>query len=575
MVGLIRAAHLDRGITVAAVLLCCLVLGCATARPSLTPRGFEEATSTATALAAAMEPRRVAVLVGVDAYRNPLFPDIAFAAADAHLLGDLLRSEEGGGFDKVTILSEPAVWTREAIVAALREARVGLLPDDTFVFYFSGHGTLAKGADGEGRLYLLSTDAEPGRLDETALDLDAVRAFFSELPVEQKALIVDACFNGQGKSVMDPTLVAEVEALAARVAPASLRGLSSGEAHLFASTTGRPAFEDPALGHGVYTHYLTQAMSWRLGEADLDGDGVLTAWEAHDYARHRTREHTGGVQIPEAALRVVGANDVLLAGAPDARKQRRQALLYDYGGTSSMFAARTLIVDGRTKGVFPGTHALPEGRHHVEVRGPDGKLELDGYVDLAEGERLAAAELAVRVREDRVLQAFRLGGGGGPPAWGALWGDGFVALEAFTALRVPRGKAKGLFVGGTVGAGVSPTAHDVERLVRRGRGLFWATGALGWSADRARFRVRLAWQGRLNFVPVARFPGPEHDLLPEETGWLFLSTGPALHLGVVLDRHLAFVAVATLQGTVLDPARTGTNRLQPFAQITAGWELGF
>ena len=566
-----------RGAACAALLLAGLMALVGCRAHGLQARGFEPARSTEEALSAAMNPRRIAVVIGVDDYRSPVFEDLRFAASDARSIAALLSSHDGGGFDRVVLLDEPGEVARQAILDRLRDAAAGLLPDDTFVIYFSGHGTLARGDDGGGRLYLLPSDAEPAKLEETALDLTALRGYLADLPVEQKALIVDACFHGEGKSVLDPTLAPEVPELIESTTLTGVRGLASGEAHLFASSIGRPAFEDAALGHGVYTHYLTQAMSWRRGEADLDGDGLLTAWEAHDYARERTRKHTGGAQVAEAALRVVGTNDLLLAGTEEARleKKRDHALLYDYGGHNSMFAARTLIVDGAAKGVFPGTVAIPEGRHHVEVRGPDGELELDGYLELRQGQSIAARDLAVLVREDRVLQAFRFGYAGGPAAWGPVWGSGFLAIEAFTALRAPRGPLKGLFLGGTVGGGVSPTRRDFERLRRQGRGVFWASGELGWGIDIQRFRLRVGWQARLNLIPVARFPGPEHELQPEETGWLFVSTGPSLHLGFNIDRRLSFVAVSSLHATYLDPDRTGTPRPQAFGQITAGWELGF
>ncbi len=552
-----------------------LLVGCAHAPDGLTARGFRQAASTADELAAVLDSRRIAVIVGVDGYRHPAFPDLKFASADAGAIADLLKTPDGGSFDEIVLLDSREVTSRSAILARLKATRAGLGRGDTFLFYFSGHGTLGLDAEGEPRLFLLPGDADPGDLEHTALDLEGLREFLASLPAQRKALIIDACFNGRGKSAIDPSVEAQMEEMVSRVAQSSVRGLASGEAHLFASTLGRPAFEDPDLGHGVYTHYLLQAMTWARGTADLDKNGLLTAWEAHDFARTRTREHTSGVQLAEASLRVVGANDLVLAGDPEARQDREHALLFHYGSGPSRFAGHTLVVDGVAKGVFPGTFTVAPGSHHVEVRDPEGELRIDGYTDLKADQVVSASELGVLVREDRILTAVRFGGGGGPAAWAPLWGDGYMMVEVFGGLRVPRGLGKGFFGGVTVGAGVSPTRKDLDRLVEHGRGTFHLTGELGWGRDISRFRFRGAWQLRMTVLPVAPLPGPEHPLESEEVGWIFASTGPALHLGFVVDRRLAIVGVGSVHFTHLDPSRTGSPTFQVFGSATLGLELGF
>jgi len=559
------------GAAVAAGLLAVACLGCAHTAPGLTQRGMRPANSTVAELDEALEPRRVAVLIGIDDYLNPIFPDLRYAASDANALGDLMMAPETGGFDRVVRLADPRTTTRAAILRELRNIRSDVARQDIFVLYFSGHGTLAVDGDGDGQLFLLPADADPADLEGSAIHLDALRDFLATLATERKALIVDACFHGDGKSVADPSLEDRADELVASLQQSDVRGLASGEAHLFASTLGRPAFEDQKLGRGVYTHYLLQAMTWARADADLDGDGLLTAWEAHDFARARTSDHTGGSQIPEASLRVVGANDLVLAGEPGARSESDRALVFQY---DKALTGSTLIVDGQAKGIFPGTLPVEPGNHHIEVRRPDGTLEVDGYATFKRGQSVSTSELKVLVREDRALQAIRVGVGGGPPAWGELYGDGFVAIEAWGALRKARGAGRGLHLGGSLGVGVSPTRRDVLRFVQQGRVAMWTGLDAGWGTDFRRLRLRVAWQLRLTVLPLARLPGPEHELLPEEAGWVFGSMGPMLHVGVVLDRRLSFVMVGSLQTAPLDLNGDGQVRLHPFGTLTAGLELG-
>jgi uncharacterized caspase-like protein len=558
---------------VASALVLSVVLGAGCAHADLRARGFRPASSTAGELAQALEPRRVAVLIGVDEYDSAAFQDLEFAAGDAAAMSALFDDPDLGGFDRTILLNTRRTTSREAVMRELRSIRSDLMPEDVFVLYFSGHGTLAKGEDGSGRLYLLPADADPGALDDTALELDALRDFFGRLAPQRKAFVVDACFHGRGKSVLNPDLNADVSTLLATTQQSALRGLGSGEAHLFASTLGRPAFEDRTLGHGVYTHHLLQAMSWARSEADLDGDGVVTAWEVHDYARRRTAEHTDSIQIPEASLRVVGDNDLVFSGELDERSRRDRALVYDYHGRNH-FAGATLIIDGRSKGTFPGTHLIEAGNRRVEVRAADGEILLEGRADFGAGESVALADLSVKVREDRGMQAVRVGGGGGPASiWGTLWGDGFIALESWTAIRKPRAPVRGLYAAGSIGIGVSPTRQDLDRLLRQGRAVFWLGAEVGMSRDVNRLRLRVGWHFRGTLLPPAKVAtaGP---LRPEESGWIFGSMGPVGAVGVILSRRASFVVSGSLQGTPLDTNGSGVA-VVPFGTVTAGLELGF
>ncbi len=221
--------------------------------------------------------------------------------------------------------------------------------------------------------------------------------------------------------------------------------------------------------------------------------------------------------------------------------------------------------------MFPAAFSVAPGDHHVEVRGPDGELLLDGYTTFASGESVRVSELPIRTREDRALLSLRVGGGGGPASrWGTVWGDGWLGLEGWTGLRKARGPGKGLFIAGGFGAAVAPQRGSFTELARPA---MWLEVEGGWGMDVRRFRFRMAWQARGTLLPVAKRTGPAHELEPEEAGWLIGSMGPALHVGVLMSRRTSFIVAATLQGAPLDLDGGGTQ-LHPFGAITAGVELG-
>ena len=65
---------------------------------------------------------------------------------------------------------------------------------------------------------------------------------------------------------------------------------------LTASDVNQVSQEDPALGHGIFTHFLLEALG---GAADLDGDGAVTVREVHLYLQRKVHERSGGAQTPQ------------------------------------------------------------------------------------------------------------------------------------------------------------------------------------------------------------------------------------------------------------------------------------
>jgi hypothetical protein len=474
-----------------------------------------------------LEPRRIAIVVGVDAYEDPAFPDLKHAGDDARALAEVFQSRRGGGFDRVVLLEDPS---RQAILDALRASATGLRRDDQVVLYFSGHGTRVPDDD-RWRRFLVSADSAPTDLEATALDLDALTRWFAALPAQRKALIVDACFDGDGKSVVRPAHRGTPTAAGDSPGAASV---SPGEARLYATTPGRPSVEDDTLGHGVYTYHLLEALGWGFGEADRDRDGVVTAWEAHDHARGRTVAHTNGLQVPEAALRVVGTADLVLAGEPGPRTQRERALVYLYAAPDHALTGVDLFVDGRSRGSLPGTVPVAPGRHHLSLS-RDGVLVAEGYTTLSPGHAYRADALSRLMEGPRVGLTVQPVVVTSPPFRFAI-GPGAAGLEVGFWRRDDDAPGRGQIVGVSVGWTTAP-----ERPVADSpRGLGWVTLEGGWQGDWRRTRHRLTWTLSGVLLPPAYAEGrptiaPDPRDVPAEAGWVFGTTGPALRTGFVLS----------------------------------------
>lgn len=361
-------------------------------------KGFSESRSTRETLEASFAPRRVALVVGNNRYDDPAFPPLKWAENDAAQVGAILEDDRYGGFDRVVYLMGQSKARRDRILSEMVSLRNDLRRQDSLVVYVSTHGTMRLDTQGEPQLYLVAADTSPSDLRGSAIELGELQRFFSEIRAERKALVLDACYNGEGKSALQPTVRQRVARM--DEAPVLSRKVRLGEAesHLFASTFGRPAREDDSLQHGVYTNHLLEALTWNQSDSDANSDGLVTAYEAHDYARAKTVEYTLGGQVPEAYFRVVGFNDLALVGSEAERKEADAGLIYNYGDESEDLDGATLLIDGREKGIFPGTFSVPAGRHRVKIVSPEGQTIQDRVVSFAPFEPVAAIAVKARPR---------------------------------------------------------------------------------------------------------------------------------------------------------------------------------
>jgi hypothetical protein len=337
-------------------------------------------------VAQAHAPRRLALLVGIQAFDDPRWRELRYPEADVAALAAVLRDPERGAFDEVEVLAGGS--TREDLREALHRL-AGRSRDerDTVVVYVSSHGTLARDGLGALRRYLVTRDTQVADVPASGLSMDELKADFDRLPSRRKVLVLATCHSGGGKSLLPDAVQAELAGIKAGFFVRPIEEVSKASLVLAASDWGETAREDEKLGNDVYTHFLVEAL--RIG-ADRNGDGAVTASEAHDYARRMTYEWTGGRQRPSAESTEVGADPIVLAGKV-ARRGRPE--LFSYASRLDGF---TLRVDGKPLAELPGGLAVEAGRHRVQVAKGAGPEVWDGWIRLREGERVDVEHLVER-----------------------------------------------------------------------------------------------------------------------------------------------------------------------------------
>lgn len=377
-------------------LIACLALSCAHA--SLDKGGAVAVHLPKGQADSAFEARRFALVVGIPRAADERWRALQFAEKDVADVARVLRDPVGGRYQSVTTLTTPEQTTKRALLEAVRTlGEKADRADDIVVLYISAHGTLARDGKGELSRYVVTSDADFGQPSQTALKLEALQQAFAAIPSKRRVLVLATCHSGGGKSLLSDEVQRELASLKGPLRP--LEEASRAAMVLSASDFGEPAREDDALQNDVYTHFLVEALS---GIGDRNGDGAVTATEAHDFARRKTWAFSQGRQRPSAELIEVGADPIVLSGQ---LSREGKPELFSYATRLDGFA---LKVDGEERTELPGGAAVSVGRHVVELtKGAD--LLMREEVSLEVGQRLDVQELVDRA-EPNVAVSLLAGG---------------------------------------------------------------------------------------------------------------------------------------------------------------------
>lgn len=248
------------------------------------------------AVAAAMgaEPRRRALLVGIDDYalqqvsaRERDFPNLDGAVNDVQLMRDLLLSVYRFRPEEIITLENQAA-TREAILGSIeRDLLHGAQKGDVYLFYFSGHGSQV----------FNSLSEEEDRMDESIVPADtrggAADIRDKELRRRLQPLldrgarltvILDSCHSGSGARGGDK----------ARLAPPDMRDVKDGYRGPKLEDGGALVLsaaqnDDLAFETRGYDGRLQGVFSWALARAVRDAAQGEPAIDTFQRAAARMR----------------------------------------------------------------------------------------------------------------------------------------------------------------------------------------------------------------------------------------------------------------------------------------------
>ncbi|MBX3729208.1 MAG: caspase family protein [Candidatus Sumerlaeia bacterium] len=255
-----------------------------------------------------------ALLVGVGDYANPGIPALRYAASDARAMQEALVVRGIPAANIRTLTNSEA--TLRAIRSGISTHLGQALEEDTVLLYFSCHGsadpdTLAARNYHDGfEKFLLPHDADPSALTGSGLAMSELQRDLANLASRRIVLMVDSCYAGDIAEVADAggkyfrnTGTTGLKALnlvddyVVRFVPdeAATSGAGRAVVVLAASQANQVSREDARWNGSLYTHYLVKGIA---GEADSNGDGVVTVEELHQFARERVARESANKQTP-------------------------------------------------------------------------------------------------------------------------------------------------------------------------------------------------------------------------------------------------------------------------------------
>ena len=233
--------------------------------------------------------------VGINKYKNESY-NLNYAQPDAFSFVEKINERSRGifkGVNRVEIYDEDA--TKENITTGFKSMIARAKPEDVFMFYYAGHGTLDEKNNEE--YYLVPTDitklyGDPTQLHARGISATDIKNFLTQIKSQKQIILMDACHSGGAVKSFSTRGVASDEKAMVQLAR------SSGVVMIASSGTKQLATEFEALKHGVFTYALLEALD---GKAD-NGDRKITVNELKFYMEERvpelTKQYGGQAQYP-------------------------------------------------------------------------------------------------------------------------------------------------------------------------------------------------------------------------------------------------------------------------------------
>ncbi|HSB08580.1 MAG TPA: SUMF1/EgtB/PvdO family nonheme iron enzyme [Blastocatellia bacterium] len=299
------------------------------------------------------KPKRYAVVIGVDTYRDKQINGLYGAAKDAKTLKDALVKYAGFPEDQVTLLASGEPEEREPSRANILQRLLnlnGVIPRDGLLLVsFAGHG-IQRGE----RAFLLPTDAKIGSLsllENTAISVVDMKNYIRQTGVKQVLVIMDACRNDPGGRADEPSPMSEAYHFDFDTRNKEIEAFGT----LYATGEGQRAYEYTEKNQGYFTWALVEGLTG----AAANERGEVTMSGLVSYLQEK---------VPKRVLQDLGQE----------KKQRPWAQIEGYRADELVIAITDRAATGKHKTVTTTEPISPENAKQENV-------DVQTYTEIAGG----------------------------------------------------------------------------------------------------------------------------------------------------------------------------------------------
>lgn len=220
--------------------------------------------------------------IGINEYKNQRM-SLNYAKPDAESFVESINKNTGRLFQTVklhTLYNSEA--SRENILKKLDELSGKIYPEDVFIFYYAGHGSMV-----ENKFFFIPSESlrlyDLKSLEKEAIEARLLQEKFGNIKALKQLIIMDACQSGGSVELLATRGASEEKAIAQLSRSAGIHVMASAGSEQFAT-------EFAELGHGLFTYVLMRALA---GEADgAPKDGKVTIYELKSFIDDQVPEMT-------------------------------------------------------------------------------------------------------------------------------------------------------------------------------------------------------------------------------------------------------------------------------------------
>ena len=221
------------------------------------------------------------VAVGINQYKNPKMV-LSYARPDAESFIETMEKKSTlfKNIELHTLFDQEA--SRVNILKKLDDLSSKIQPEDVFVFYYAGHGSMV-----DNQFYFIPTESirlyDASSLKTDAIEASVLQDKLKNIRALKQLIIMDACQSGGSVELLATRGASEEKAIAQLSRSAGIHVMASAGSDQFAT-------EFAELGHGLFTYLLLKAL-----QGDADGapkDGKVTIYELKSYLDDQVPEMT-------------------------------------------------------------------------------------------------------------------------------------------------------------------------------------------------------------------------------------------------------------------------------------------